>query len=166
MKRAGFNTGDVCKPSEKKPWTGSARRAAIWLGFVALMLLLPRSIRAQSGYYFNIVGRPYDSVPEATELGFVDLATGDLHLEIPLGDAPQRGAMTTDVRLIYDGRIWETVNNGTSQSWQPVNLSYEGFSSGGWNWTASDDAQGIGYYATLQCCNQNAYTAYYWLAGR
>jgi YD repeat-containing protein len=161
MKRAGFNTGDVCKPSGKKRWTGSARRAAIWLGFAALMLLLPCSICAQSGYYFNIVGRPYDSVPEATELGFVDLATGDLHLEIPLGDAPQRGAMTTNVRLIYDGRIWQTVNNGTSQTWQPSNLSYYGFSSGGWNWTASDDAQGIGYYATLQYCNQNAYTAYY-----
>lgn len=128
--------------------------------FIGLLaLLLPARAHAQSLYYLQNGGRPTFNTPAPVEKGFIDLANGDLHLEIPLASPAQRGSMTTNARMVYDGRIWVIVDNGTSKSWQPTNLP--DFMTGGWNWVYSDDDLGTGEFQDLEYCGGSSYTAYY-----
>jgi RHS repeat-associated protein len=52
--------------------------------------------------------RPFVA-PEPVELGFLETATGDLHLEIPLGSFPQRGinGQPVTLKLVYDSSEWQ-----------------------------------------------------------
>ncbi|MGH9327590.1 MAG: hypothetical protein ACRD2B_13030 [Terriglobia bacterium] len=128
---------------EKEASYSKASHFRLLLLFLLSAAFLLLAARAQSLYYAQAAGRPAFNTPESVEMGFTNLSNGDLHLEFPRASPSQRGAPTANVRLIYDSRIWEIVDNGTSQSWQPANLSDFGFSSGGWNWAAPDnpDAQ-------------------------
>ena len=71
-------------------------------------------------YAFN----PSPAEPSAAdpfELGFVNVANGNLHIEIPLASFPQRGsAPTLTYKLVYDSRIWQPVDTGSAYVWQPT----------------------------------------------
>lgn len=67
-------------------------------------------------------------------MGFINLSTGNLHLEIPLYTAEQRAKTPTSVKLVYDSRIWQTENlQPSGLTWQPNNLS------SGWRLVRSDN---------------------------
>jgi|GEM_PF-5613319 len=59
----------------------------------------------QTGYLYG-VGSPTFTTPSPVEMGFVNLANGDFHIEIPILSLPQRGAMPYTAKLVYDSRIW------------------------------------------------------------
>jgi hypothetical protein len=61
-------------------------------------------LHAQS--YLSSTGSPSFGVPYPAEMGTIDAATGDLHLEIPLGSYPQRGGTTAKLSIAYDSHIW------------------------------------------------------------
>lgn len=65
--------------------------------------------------------RPFVA-PEPVELGFVESATGNLHLEIPLGSFPQRASgQPARYFLAYDSNIWSI---SASHVWQPSGPPY------------------------------------------
>jgi RHS repeat-associated protein len=94
--------------------------------FIAVRGSVP--VAAQEASYIS-VGNPTDAVLLPLEQGVVDVNSGDLHLEIPLGSHQQRGSKTESATLVYDSHMWTGVFNGTSTSWQPTNVP---IAVGGW----------------------------------
>ncbi|PYU23413.1 MAG: hypothetical protein DMG32_16190 [Acidobacteria bacterium] len=76
---------------------------------------------AEAQNYLTQTGSPSFTTSQPVELGFVNVANGNLHLEIPLGYFPQRGSRGFAAKLIYDSRIWQVVTT-TSSTWQPNNV--------------------------------------------
>lgn len=83
------------------------------------------SLKAQD--YSLQTGAPTFTTAEPVELGFLNLANGNLHLEVPFGMFPQRGARPFAAALVYDSRIYKI----TSNAWQPTNVPN---SQGGWRY--------------------------------
>src|SRR5215470_7666008 len=86
----------------------SGHLAAVFL----LITLLYFCVPSLAQDYIYDTGSPVFSVAQPAQLGFVNLANGNLHVEIPIASAPQRGHLTFAARLIYDSRIWQIVNTG------------------------------------------------------
>jgi len=91
------------------------RRILISIAMIALMAAA--SDRAVAQNYATMTGAPSFSAPEPVELGFVENANGNLHLEFPLGSFPQRGSSQPySLRLVYDSHIWQ-IFTGSGSSW-------------------------------------------------
>jgi hypothetical protein len=75
---------------------------------VLFWLLGPAAIvaRAQDKSYLTTIGVLPWTTTIPVEHGYINVANGDLHLKIPLGSFPQRGARDFEVSLFYDSRIW------------------------------------------------------------
>lgn len=103
---------------------------------IPILLALTGTGMAQ-GYLYGI-GTPSYSTAFPIENGFINISNGNIHLEISLGNAlPQRGTLTAPNKLVYDGRIWKIVPDGSGNySWQPTNVPN---SQGGWRYV---DARG------------------------
>jgi RHS repeat-associated protein len=82
-------------------------------------LLLTLTIKANAQDYVNGTGVPAFTTAQSVELGFVNVANGNLHLELPLSSHPQRGALRLDEKLVYDSRIWSVLDTGSSKVWTP-----------------------------------------------
>ncbi len=103
-------------------------RALRQLAFAcALALAFTQTGHAQN--YLLQTGAPTFTTADPVPMGFVNIANGNLHIEIPIASVPQRGSLTYAAKLVYDSRIWRTVFNGTSWVWQPDNVPD---SDGGW----------------------------------
>jgi hypothetical protein len=73
----------------------------------ALSLTGPLAGRLAAQSYLTSTGSPGFAAPYPAEMGSVDAASGNLHLEIPLGTYPQRATSAPLVaKLIYDSHIW------------------------------------------------------------
>lgn len=83
---------------------------------------------AHSQDYLYATGSPAFSTQLPIDHGFVQVNNGEIHLEIPLPSAPQRGDFTSSQKLVYDSRIWKIVQS-SGYSWQPTNVPG---SAGGW----------------------------------
>src|SRR5712692_9266098 len=80
------------------------------------VFLFPAASRAQ---YLLQTGSPTFTNAEPVEMGFINVANGNLHIEIPLASTPQRGSLPYGARLVYDSRIWQT----SGSVWSPSNVS-------------------------------------------
>jgi RHS repeat-associated protein len=103
-------------------WRGVCRLAWLWL-----VLSAPLAVKGQD--YATAVGHPAFSTDFPVEMGVIDLSNGNLHMEIPLSDAPQRGKVPALIKLVYDSKLWKIVQAGSSFSWQPNTILA---SQGGW----------------------------------
>jgi RHS repeat-associated protein len=104
-----------------RPIMHVARHIAFWMA-TAVVLGIGTPLRAQS--YLTSTGTPSFAAPYPAEMGLVDAASGNLHLEIPLGSYPQRGGGTANMKVIYDSHIWAIYNDGTTSVWTTM--------QGGW----------------------------------
>src|SRR3972149_2646991 len=86
---------------------------------VALLVCSASVLQAQ---YLQETGAPTFAINEDVPMGFINVANGNLHIEIPFVGTPQRGGREFVAKMVYDSRIWKIVDNGTSQSWQPTNV--------------------------------------------
>jgi RHS repeat-associated protein len=100
--------------------------------------------RAQQGYVSSI-GLPTFTTATPVELGVINLANGNLHLEIPIGTAPQRGRLQMQEKLVYDSRIWVPVNTGTGTVWQP--------SEGGWRFVTGTETGAVSHSTVRTKCS-------------
>ena len=105
---------------------GASRRektlSQMALFFAAVSLLVAGADCAAAQNYLTSTGSPSFSAPEPVELGFVDTASGNLHLSIPLGSYPQRGAGQPEaITLEYDSNIWIPQVSGFNTIWEPSN---------------------------------------------
>ena len=92
-----------------------------WLTLVALCAAL--SAGAQTS--LTSVGSPQNTALFPVEHGFVNLGNGQLHIEIPIANSPQRGDLSLPTALVYDSGIWQIGNSASGYAWEPV--------SGGWS---------------------------------
>jgi len=78
-------------------------------------VLLPVSNRGQ--------GVPWYTIPLPVPNGFVDVVTGNVHLEIPLGSMPQRNGDPIVSKMIYDTTSYTYTSNWfpstPGHGWQP-----------------------------------------------
>jgi hypothetical protein len=122
-----------------------------------LLALAPIAF-AQLDYSVQI-GRPTFAVPSPVEMGFVNLANGNLHLEIPLGCFPQRGRVAFCAKLVYDSLIWTEVSNGSSWWWSPTNVPN---SWGGWRLVTTADAGTVIPTVAQTNCGATSYYKVNW----
>jgi len=130
---------------------------------VVLSTIIPASVaRAQS--YLNATGTPTFTTALPVEMGFVNVANGNLHLEIPLASFPQRGTLRYNARLVYDSSIWK--NSGGT--WQPTNVAN---SMGGWRLLTGGEAGSVTSNNVNEACDtpppiqfRTAHTAFVWTA--
>lgn len=103
----------------------------LWVVTGALCLLGPLAAPLEAQNYLTSTGTPSFAAPYPAEMGIVDAASGNLHLEIPLQSFPQRGRETFTLQLEYDSHIWSIQPNGAGFSWWPA--YYPGYlANGGW----------------------------------
>src|SRR5579884_93409 len=132
---------------------------AVTLTFLVLAAIC--SCQAQS--YVYATGSPSFNTAFPVELGFIDAANGNLHIEIPLASPPQRGSLVGSEKLVYDSRIWQPVGGvwsptngaGSMLGWQfstPAGTAVHRYAAStacdtrtghftdysGWSWTAPD----------------------------
>jgi RHS repeat-associated protein len=111
------------------------------------------SLHAQS--YLTSTGSPSFAASYPVELGSVDAASGNLHLEIPLGSFPQRKNGALAPRLVYDSHIWGLPTDGASQVWTLTGTLY-GLAFGTWGFYEGGN-EGVYQLATAgsNTCNED-----------
>lgn len=113
------------------------RHLSFWGVICALCVTGPFCAVLSAQNYLTTTGVTSFSVPYPAEMGTVDAASGNLHLEIPLGSFPQRGGSALVPKLLYDSHIWTLPPDGLSPVWTPqgelYGLAFEtwGFDEGG-----------------------------------
>lgn len=113
------------------------------IGLALLLICLGRIATAQD--YLSQTGSPTFSVAQPLQYGFVNLANGNVHLEIPLASAPQRGNLAFSAKMVYDSRIWHIVKVGGNLLWKPTNIPN---SISGWRFATSADPGTVTFDAT------------------
>jgi hypothetical protein len=99
--------------------------------------------------YSQAVGTPTFTSAEPVELGLVDAANGNLHMEIPMASFPQRGSKPLTYKLVYDSRLWYLnggtafLPNGTASPW------------GGWRFITSGDIGAHDQSTSTTFCGSN-----------
>ncbi len=108
---------------------------------IASFALIATSAARGQDDYLTRVGVPPFTTAMPVEHGFINLATGDLHIEIPLGSFPQRGGQSYEAKIVYDSSIWTP----SSGAWGPNNVA-EGYSGrGGWRLVTSGNSGYVAY---------------------
>ena len=121
-----------CSPRSER-FLQSIRRLVLCAATVVLFALGPLSATLRAQNYLTNTGRQEPESRAPAEMGWVDTASGNLHLEIPLGSFQQRGNSRPLVpKLIYDSHIWAYPTDGSALVWTPrTNLFPEDFGSWG-----------------------------------
>src|SRR6266851_7862105 len=113
-----FVAQELC--SHSRHARGARRpRSCRWVFAAAALLLIlgpgAMLVKGQGGY-LTAIGVPTFSASVPIENGFINVANGNLHLEIPLGGSfPQRGGGSVRTALLYDSAFWMCC--GGSGSW-------------------------------------------------
>lgn len=105
---------------------------------------------AQNENYMAQTGIPTFTVMEPVENGFINLANGNLHIEIPVTTTPERRGKYTPA-FTYDSRIWGLVTNQSSGS------QYWFRTGGGWRLatTNSGNVSESSSSSTISCNGGN-----------
>jgi YD repeat-containing protein len=110
---------------------------------------------AQNSYLYG-TGNPTWGVNIPIENGFINVANGNVHIEIPIGNEPQRGGLPITETLAYDSRIWQIVSSGSSYSFQPATA----WTVGG-TWSGSQGIQSNLVNETVACTDSSSSQGYY-----
>jgi RHS repeat-associated protein len=127
---------------------GSSGSSSVqYFRLVALLILLLgvdlHALNAQT--YAQSVGVPSFSASSPIESGFVNLANGNLHLEIPLASVGERAGKIDKVVLMYDSSFYDVING---IDWVPLNLSTSVLfpqGQGGWRVVTTGDSGTIAW---------------------
>jgi RHS repeat-associated protein len=112
------------------------RRLSLGLFLAAMLFVQALSIRnADAQTYISAVGNPSFGVNLPVPNGYINIANGNLHLEVPLATHKQRGNLQLNERLVYDSRIWEIVHY-SGYYWWPINVPN---SSAGWRFVEGNE---------------------------
>jgi RHS repeat-associated protein len=119
------------------------RIIALTLLFIVVWAGLVTQAYAQ---YTAATGTPTFTTALPVEMGFTNVANGNLHLEIPLASFPQRGTLSYNARLVYDSLIWKI----TSNAWQPTNVAN---SMGGWRLITGGEPGAVTFVTGSSACD-------------
>ena len=109
---------------------------------------------AQNTYLYG-TGNPTWGVNIPIENGFINVANGNVHIEIPIGSESQRGSLPLTESLVYDSRMWQIVSSGTAYGFQ---------STGGWSLSGTAFSAGDLQYSypneTVPCSGSSGSQGY------
>ncbi|HEV2987795.1 MAG TPA: RHS repeat-associated core domain-containing protein [Candidatus Angelobacter sp.] len=114
------------------------------------LLLVVFALPGSAQDYVSQPGSPAFSVNQPVVFGFTNLANGNIHLEIPIASAPQRGEIGFAMKLVYDSRIWQVVKAGGSLLWKPTNVPN---SMGGWRVVSSANPGTVTFDSSSVSCD-------------
>lgn len=100
--------------------------------------------------YLSATGSPSFSVNIPIPNGYINVANGNLHLEIPLASPKQRGNLQLNEKLVYDSRIWEIIHY-SGYYWWPLNVPN---SSVGWRFVKGNETGSVAYNLVTSSDNQ------------
>jgi YD repeat-containing protein len=131
------------------------RTLFVFLLIIPLVAAIAGTHAAAQNNYLYGTGNPTWGVNIPIEDGFINVANGNVHIEIPIGSEPQRGSTPLTESVIYDSRIWQIVSSGPSYSFQ---------SEGGWSFGGTAyGGQGLNlsYITnTAKCVNSSGSNVY------
>jgi hypothetical protein len=108
--------------------------------FVLVALAIGFHQFAHAQDYLYATGNPTFSVNVPVDHGYINVANGNLHLEIPIATHAQRGNLKLDERLVYDSRIW-MIGHYSNYYWWPNNVPG---SMAGWRFVSGLNSGSIG----------------------
>ncbi len=137
---------------------GKVRERILWCRLFAFSILVVffAADPASAQSYLDEPGIPSFTTSFPVEYGFINLANGNLHIEIPIATYPQRGNIKAlHVRLVYDSRFWVVVNDPVSEIayWGPNGVGPSGVAVGGGFRLITDGEPGNSSFSesTQQC---------------
>ncbi|MGH9785025.1 MAG: hypothetical protein ACRD88_12670, partial [Terriglobia bacterium] len=101
-----------------------------FLVLAILVVCLDRTVHAQTPpdpKYLLETGAPTFVTPDPVPAGFINLANGNLHIEIPFVAIPQRGGRPFVAKMVYDSRIWKITDFGYYRQWTATNAGAYGW---------------------------------------
>jgi RHS repeat-associated protein len=119
----------------------AARSVALFVFF--LTFLIGDRLAAGQDYVYA-TGNPMFAVNIPVENGFINVANGNLHLEIPLATHKQRGALSLNEKLVYDSRIW-MIGHYSNYYWWPTNVPNTSQDQGGWRFVTGAETGTLSY---------------------
>jgi RHS repeat-associated protein len=122
---------------------GAVRFGTISVVMICMMCMLVKPAEAQ---YTTAAGTPTFTTALPVEMGFTNVANGNLHIEIPLASFPQRGSLTYNARLVYDSLIWTISSN----QWSPTNIPN---SMGGWRLITGGEPGAVTFVTGSSACD-------------
>jgi RHS repeat-associated protein len=135
-----------------EPQFVAKRASSIFRSVVVLILLSPTAslLVAQQNSYQNNIGVPSFTVAAPVENGFINIANGNLHLEVPLeGPFPQRGGRSFRAVLMYDSAFWYRNPGTPTATWRT--------NGGGWRLVTSADTGSTNYTTSYITCFSSTY---------
>ncbi len=107
----------------------------MWFCFLLVTLVTTLAPVAYSQADFGGIPQPQVNTSFPVEHGQINLATGGLHLEIPLESYTQRGEVTAAATLVYDSNYWQVLNPCGIECyyWEALFYSEPPESTGGWH---------------------------------
>jgi hypothetical protein len=129
---------------------GSPCRWLIRFAVITFCSILQCSV-ALAQDYLGKVGFPAFSTNQPVQDGVINVANGNLHIEIQVGNFPQRRLPGLSEKFVYDSRSWKIINTGTSEYWS---------SSGGWSYSNGYAQARANYTQTNVPCGAGSYTVY------
>jgi hypothetical protein len=138
-----------------------ARRLLTSLFLVCSWLAVPQQSPASTlvnpypSSYLDANGLQVWGINLPIDHGYINVANGDVHLELPLGNHPQRGGVNVNESIVYDSRFWHIVPSGSGYQWQPAGWPGQ---FNGWHLPLKYD----GVQAVLQATNNNCDVGITW----
>lgn len=124
--------------------------------FVALALMVCGGANQLAGQTTpDSIERPQPGSSLPIEHGAINMANGNVHLEIPLTSSPQRGDIAVGATLVYDSKIWDIVDpcGWGCPFWDPGRYNWR---EGGWYLKISGANGKIGYMeGSVHCTMPN-----------
>jgi RHS repeat-associated protein len=129
------------------------------LSLLAILAALLCPVTASAQAYLQDTGSPAYAVNLPVPNGYVNVANGNLHLEIPLATHKQRGALSLDEKLVYDSRIWNIVHY-SGYYWWPLNIpnAQSGWRFESGNATGNITGKTVAASSPIQCANFSSLT--------
>ena len=107
--------------------------------------------------------RRHTGVNIPVENGYINVTNGNLHLEFPLAQHPQRGALKLNERLVYDSHWWK-IGDYSNYYWWPDNLPRTAQLAAGWRFESGADTGALAYnygsYNQYECPGYPDQSAY------
>jgi len=136
------------------------KRQLILLGSQILLwttLFAGRAYGQSFAQYLQKTGSPTLAATERVPMGYVNVANGNLHIEIPSVSIPQRGGHASVAKMIYDSRIWKIVDDGSGGlMWVPTNAGARG-----WRYS-STGLESVQYDSVANICYDGYGGQYTW----
>jgi RHS repeat-associated protein len=128
----------------------------ILAAFLLLLGPIAASVGAQQTSLEDLGVPPFNTMLPV-EMGYINTANGQLHLEIPLADSPVRAGQNFKAALMYDSNIWGQCGSFLCPTNVPGGFGIHSTSIAGWRLVTSAHPGAVNYNLTIEFCSLPSY---------